>query len=40
MRLQIYGKNMEITPRLQQQVEDKLSKLERFLKGEPLQFSV
>ena len=34
MRLQIYGKNMEITPRLQQQVENKLSKLERFLKDD------
>ena len=32
MRLQIYGKNMEITPRLQDQVESKLSKLERYLK--------
>ena len=34
MKLQIYGKNLELTPRLQSQVENKLSKLERYLKDD------
>ncbi len=34
MRLQIYGKNLELTPRLQAQVENKLSKLGKYLRDD------
>ena len=34
MRLQIYGKNLELTPRLQAQVESKLSKLGKYLRDD------
>ncbi len=40
MKVMTYGKNIEITPALKEYAEEKVSKLEKFFKGEPMEAQV
>jgi len=37
MKIMTYGKNIEVTPALKQYAEEKVSKLEKYFKGQPLE---
>lgn len=40
MKLMTYGKNIEVTPALKQHLEEKLSKIERYFDGRPIEVHV